>query len=420
MQNQLNEAEIYAERAWRLSPNNKFYLEHLAEIYQENHKFQQALNSYERLIKLNQQNKDDYLFEISTLYLTMRRPADAIRILDEIENRHGISPEISIRKMKIFQLLGQENNMRNELQKLIRKFPNDPAYWAILGELNIQTGRFEEAFENFEKVLSLDSENPMALAIYADFLREKGRLEEARDLYRKVVEIDGSQYHVWEILLVSNLAILDSVGLLQDAEAALEYFPEQPLAYYMLGTAYYFKKDYIMAMQYFEQAATLSMSNRGLLVDIYAHLADIYHHLGNHRKSDENFIKALEIEPDNDMFLNNFAYFLSLRKENLDEAERMARFVVQRNPTNPTYLDTFAWVLYKQGKYEEAKVIIELALRHGGDQEATLLEHFGDILYKLGEKERALEYWEKAQALEYSGASEFLNEKINTQTLIEN
>jgi tetratricopeptide (TPR) repeat protein len=126
------------------------------------------------------------------------------------------------------------------------------------------------------------------------------------------------------------------------------------------------------------------------------------------------------MEPNNDVVLNNFSYYLSLRKENLDEAEQMSRSVVQRNPTNPTYLDTFAWVLYQQGKYTEAKAIMELALGNGGDQEAILLEHYGDILWKSGEKEHALEYWKKAQAMEYSGVSKFLNEKIDTQTLIDN
>jgi tetratricopeptide (TPR) repeat protein len=420
MQNQFNDAEIYAERAWRLSPNNKFYLEHLAEIYQHNHKFPQALQAYERLIKLDPQNEDSYLLETTTLYLMMRRPMDAIRVLNEIERKRGASEELSMHKIRIFQLLGQETNMRNELQKATQKFPSNPVFWAFLGELNLQTGRLQDARENFEKVLSLDPENPMVLAVIADFLRHDGHFEEARDIYRKVVEIDPSQYHVWELLLISNLTMLDSSGLLKDAEAALERFPEQPLVYYMLGTAYHLQKDYIMAMQYLEQAATLSFSNRHLLAQIYGDLGNVYHFLGNHRRSDENFIKALEIEPDNDMFLNNFAYFLSLRRENLDEAERMARFVVQRNPTNPTYLDTFAWVLYKQGKYTEAKTVMELALLHGGNEEAVLLEHFGDILWKLGEKERALEYWKKAEVLESSDVSEFLNEKINTQTLIEN
>jgi len=489
LQNQFNDAEIHAERAWRLSPNNRFYLLHLAEIYTHNHKFQQALNSYQRLIQLDPQNSDGYLLEMANLYLALRRPADAVRVLDSIEKRHGVSEELSMHKIRIFQAAGQETSIRNELQKLIQKFPNEPRYWAVLAELNMQTNRQKEAYENYQKILSLDPtdpyvhlsladyyratsdtvkvfehlilalenprldidfkvaltipfyqilsetgntykmldailsahpNDPKAFALYADFLQRDDRFLEAQEKYRKVTSLDASRYPVWEALLFCNLALLDAEGLLQDAEAALEIFPEQPIIYYMLGTAYNIKKDYVMAMQYLEQTVSLAQTNRGLLMMAHSSLGDVYHFLGNHRKSDENFRKALEIDPNNDITLNNFAYFLSLRGENLEEAEEMSRAVVQRNPTNPTFLDTFAWVLYKQGRYEEAKAIMDLALQNGGEGEAVLLEHYGDILWKVGEKKRALEYWKKAQALDSSDVSEFLNQKIKNQTLIEN
>jgi len=277
----------------------------------------------------------------------------------------------------------------------------------------------ENTYKLLDVILATHPNEPKALALYADFLQRDGRFEEARDKYRKVVLLYGSRYSVWEALLICNLYILDTVGLLQDAQEALERFPEQPMVYYMLGTAYSLKKDYSLAMQYFEQAARLARSNQRLLHQIYASLGDIYHHLGNHRKSDENYRKALEIDPNSVVVLNNFAYFLSLRKENLEEAERMARLACQAEPTNPTFLDTFAWVLYQQGRYEEARAIMELALDNGGDSEAVILEHYGDILWKTGDKECALDFWKKAYELDAEACSDFLREKINTQTLIE-
>jgi tetratricopeptide (TPR) repeat protein len=488
MQNQPIEAEIYAERAYRLSPQNKFYLEHLAYIYRQNNKHTQALNCLERLTKLDSRN-EDYWFEMASLYLILRKPIDAIRIYDSIEKRQGVSDELSMQKIKIYQAINKDVDVRNELQKLIQTFPHETKYWAILAELNMQAKRYDEAFGNYQKILSIDPENayvhlsltdyykarndtakmfeqlvlafenpkldidskvaltlpfynipsqkdntykmldatlsahpedPKALALYADFLQRDSRFSEAREKYRKVVAIDASRYAVWEALLFCNLYLLDTAALLHEAQEALERFPEQPLVYYMLGTAYNIKADYPVAMQYLEQAAQLSQSNKRLLVQIYADLGDVYHHLKNHSKSDQNYRKALEIDRENLTVLNNFAYFLSLRKENLNEAEEMARKACQKAPANPTFLDTFAWVLYRQGKYSEAKAIMELALENGGDQEAVLLEHYGDILWKSNEKERALEYWKQAQTIDEKACSEFLNEKIKTQTLIEN
>jgi len=256
--------------------------------------------------------------------------------------------------------------------------------------------------------------------LYADFLQHDDRFEEARDKYRRVIALDGTQWLVWEALLVMNLILLDTAGMLQDGKAALERFPEQPLGYYMVGTAYHLKRDYVMAMQFLEQAATLAESNPRLLAQIHGDLGTIYHFLSNHEQSDQNFRKALELEPENYTFLNNFAYFLALRRENLEEAERMSLFVVQRNPTNPTFLDTHAWVLFKRGKFDQARIIMELAIEFGGYEHAVILEQYGDILWKTGDKERAVELWKKAQAMKYARSSEFLDEKVRTKTWIGN
>ncbi|MCL2413123.1 MAG: tetratricopeptide repeat protein [Bacteroidales bacterium] len=489
MMNQFSEAEIHAERAWRLSPDNKFYLKHLAAIYRHNNKLTQALSSYERLITLDPRNEDLYLIEIANLNLLLRRPAEAIRILGLLEDRHGVSEEISMQKINIFQALRQEDNIRNELEKLTREFPNNPRFWEFLGDFNVQTGRTDEAYENYRKALSLDSENPFvrlaladfyqlqgdsanffeqlilalenpildidakvaivlpffqilsqkentykmldavlsahpdepkALALYADFLQRDGRYAEARDKYRKVIALDDTRWLVWEALLIMNLIIVDTIGLIEDGKAALERFPEQPLVYYMIGTGYHIKRDYLMAMQFLEQAATLAESNPRLLAQIHGDLGDVYHFLGNHELSDRNYRKALELEPENYTVLNNFAYFLALRRENLEEAERMSLFVVQRNPTNPTFLDTHAWVLFKQGRFDEARIIMELAMEFGGYEQAVILEQYGDILWKTGDKERAVEYWKKAQAMEDTRVSDFLDEKVRTRTLIQN
>ena len=486
IQNQMREVEIYAERAHLLSPQNKYYLEHLAYIYFLNSKYQQALNSLERLTKLDPLN-DDYRLQMANVYLALRKPMDAIRMYDLIEKRRGISDELSMQKIKIYEILGREKEIRNELQRLIQKFPNEPKYWVFLAELDMQTKKYNEAFDNYQKALSKDPgnpytqlslidyyvkindttkmfehmilafqnprlnnvdlkialalpyyeqkentfklldamlsahpEEPKALALYADFLQRDGRYSEAAGIYRNIITIDPSRYVVWEALLLSNLYVLDTIALLHDALEALERFPEQPLVYYMIGTVYNLNADYLMAMRYFEQAVQLAQSNTYFSSQIYGDLGDIYHHLGNHAKSDQNYRKALELNPENTLVLNNFAYFLSLRKEHLEEAEEMARLACLKEPNRPTFLDTYAWVLYQRGKYNEAKTIMEVAFQNGGDKEAVLLEHYGDILWKTGEKERALDFWKQAQALDSKNVSEFLNEKIKTETLIEN
>jgi tetratricopeptide (TPR) repeat protein len=460
----------------------------LAYIYRQNNKNSQALNCFERLIRLDPQN-EDYLYEAANTYILLQKPLDAVRIYDSLEKRYGISDEISMQKIKIYQAVGKDANVREELQNLIREFPNETKYRAIRAQLNMRSKKYKEAYADYMEILSIDPSNayihlsladyyttmkdtakvreemvlafqnpnldidakvtlvlpyyaipsrkaeayamldamlathpkdPKALAVYADFLQRDDRYAEAREKYREINKIDSTKYLIWEALMLCNLNLLDTVALLNDAQEALELFPEQPFIYYVLGAAHNLKGDYLTAVQYLGQGAELAYANKPLQGQFYSYLGDIHHQLDNHAKSDENYRKALEIDPQNVLVLNNFSYFLSLRKEHLNEAERMSRLACQKEPNNPTYLDTFAWVLYQQGKYKEAKNIMELAMRHGGDKEAVLLEHYGDILWKFGDKARALELWKQAKNLDEKACSEFLNDKIQSQNIIEN
>jgi predicted Zn-dependent protease len=114
--------------------------------------------------------------------------------------------------------------------------------------------------------------------------------------------------------------------------------------------------------------------------------------------------------------LNQYSYFLALRKQNLEKAEKMAALLVKNNPDNPTFLDTYAWVLYMREKYKDAKKIIERAV-NSGNANATHLEHYGDILYQLGEIDAAVKQWERARGL--NANSETLNKKIANRKIYE-
>jgi Tfp pilus assembly protein PilF len=122
----------------------------------------------------------------------------------------------------------------------------------------------------------------------------------------------------------------------------------------------------------------------------------------------------LSFNPNNDYVLNNYSYYLSLRKENLDKAERMAAQAVKNQPNNASFLDTYAWVLYMREKYKEARKVMERALAQP-DVSSTLLEHYGDILFQLGDVESAVHQWEKARAL--TSQHDLIDKKIANRKL---
>jgi len=162
---------------------------------------------------------------------------------------------------------------------------------------------------------------------------------------------------------------------------------------------------------------TIFKSEAGL-VDFYVLLGDTYNAIGNFVKSDENYDLALAANPNNAYVLNNFAYYLSLRKEKLDQAEKMAQMAVELEPEQYNYQDTYGWVLFQAEKYEEAAKWLKLAVNNGGDINGEIIEHYGDALFKTGDVDEALKQWKRAKQV--GAASELIDEKINNGSYIEN
>ena len=115
--------------------------------------------------------------------------------------------------------------------------------------------------------------------------------------------------------------------------------------------------------------------------------------------------------------MNNYRYYLSLRADSLDKAERMSLLSNTLQPNTSSFQDTYAWILYKNAKYADAKIWLEKALENGAKNNGTILEHYGDVLYKLGDTEKAFEYWQKAK--QTGESSEFLDKKIADKQLYE-
>ena len=159
------------------------------------------------------------------------------------------------------------------------------------------------------------------------------------------------------------------------------------------------------------------VDNKNLLLEFYSSLAETYHSTNQHKLSDKYYEKALDVDSNNVFVLNNYSYYLSLRKIRLEKAKAMSFKCNQIAPDNGTYQDTYAWILYSLGEYIEAREWILKALLNGGEKSAVIVEHYGDILYKLGDFEGALDQWKKSKEL--GGESQFLIQKINDKKLYE-
>jgi tetratricopeptide (TPR) repeat protein len=232
----------------------------------------------------------------------------------------------------------------------------------------------------------------------------------------KALEIDADNPSLWGQLLVYHLQASEFKKLIETSKKAIEFFPLVPEMYLFNGIGYISDKNAKEAISPLQTGVELVVENPILESEFYQLLGDAFNQTKDYKKSDDAYNKSLEINPNNELVLNNYAYYLSLRKENLEKAAEMAKKANDLSPNSASYQDTYAWVLFQQENYTEAKVWILKALNQN-DVSAEVFEHAGDIFYKNNEVDQALVYWKKA--LEKSGDSETLKKKISNKKIVE-
>ena len=185
------------------------------------------------------------------------------------------------------------------------------------------------------------------------------------------------------------------IALCRDAR---QYNPDEMAFYYYQGIAYFQKGQLDDALDAFQNGISVitQESDPEIVSDFYAVMGDIYHQKGMEREAFAAYDSCLVWKDDNIGCLNNYAYYLSVKGERLKDAEQMSKRTIVKEPNNATYLDTYAWILFRLHRYDEAKTYIDRTLENDPDSASVLLEHAGDIYYYAGEKEKALEFWQKA------------------------
>ena len=486
---QYSDAGNYAQKAVILNPDNLWYQLFLAEVSQLNGKLKETIAIYEKISEKNPENLD-YLYQLAALYLAIEKYSDAINVYNKIEIKIGITEEISVQKEKIYLQLNNNSKAREELEALIKAYPDESKYLSVLAEFYMANKMPDKALELYQKIALIDPKNPyihMSMAdyyrktgdnakafeelklgfanpdlnidakinillsfytlnqmynelkvqaftlakilvathpdeakshsVYADLLLQDKKTAEARDEFLVVVKLDSSRYVIWEEVLQLDLQLSKFDHLSITGKTVMELFPEQPIPYILAGIADYQLKEYEKALKVLNTGAKLVINNDELLSQFYMYLGDNYHALKKTEESDKAYEKSLALQDSNAYVLNNYSYYLSVRNENLDKAETMAKRAVTLEPENASFQDTYGWVLFRLGKYEEAKTWVYKSIQSKEVPSGEVLEHYGDILFKLGDSVQALDYWQKAKAK--GQASEFIDKKIADKKLYE-
>lgn len=452
------EQKQYAEAAqvyndlMRNVPDTEQYLFSLADLYLSQAKYDDALKTYDRIEK-----KYGALEQLSVnrqqIYLRQKNVGKAIAEGEKLIAANPTEIRYQLAQAELYNASQKPDLAIETINKALRLEPGNPFAHLMLSDLYRQKGNAAEsekqvklafastdldidtkvrilvdfirqlpnpaiegiALELADLTIDAHPEEAKAYAVAGDLQTIVGKKENARGNYLKAVKLDDSHFKIWQQIVLIDAELSQADSLVIHSEQALELFPNQAVFWFYNGTGHLIEKNYQKAVKALEHGKRLSSSEPELVAQFNAQLGDSYNSLKDYKKSDEAYEAVLTFDPDNEHVLNNYSYFLSLRGEQLPKAKTMAKRLVDKHPANPTYLDTYAWVLYKMEDYNGALTYLEKAVAFSED--ATIVEHYGDVLYKLGKREEAVRQWQKAKLK--GEASAFIDRKIKDQKLYE-
>ncbi len=476
-----------ARRARQLDSTNKWYHRFFGQALLTARKYDEALEVYQQLCKVDPQEPNNYRI-LTALYELHKKPYMALITLDSAEIRFGRIPVLSAMKRHLLVTTHQTDKAIKEAQAIVAEAPYEQQHHIALADLYAIAGKdslaqvqydvawkidstslemqmaleafygnkkdyrslleitrklflseklpVEEKIKRFEHLTASTSfyrqyypqlnglistlairypQNKRVATLYAKHLIASGELERALDLYKSHTNTTPPDEEFFQqvINIESYLQRPDSVA--KYVNRALQLFPDRPDFHILKGNIFHYTKRYDEAVAAYKQSLQFADTD-SLRSVIWNQIGDAYQYQKEQIQNDslakpaarkklaqkaakacyDAYERSLRYNKDNILTLNNYAYFLSLDSVALERALVMSSRVVELTGSNPTYLDTHAWVLFKLGRTDEAKRIMQQAIALDGQKSTELLVHYGDILFALKEYFLAETYWRKA------------------------
>lgn len=368
-------------------PTNLRYKAMLAEAYFQNKKLDLAKAEFSELEKMN---IDEGLVYLSLAEYHRAVDAQYYNYFAMLEKAFSCDDESLTYKLKM-QILNQllpiarnDDYIKVQIKRLAsiveKQYPSDVALSALKADIAMMNNDYKSVQQNL-----ID-----------------------------IVAEDKSSYEIWEHLMNIDYHLQDFDNLYAHSKEASELFPNMLTVYQYYVVAAYLKKEFREVVEAVDYASMLSLDNQQVMIDLLSMQGDAYNALKNFHKADSVYEYILFKDADFESVLNNYSYNLAVRGEKLDKALEMSTHLVEINPSSPTFIDTHAWVLYKNGKLDEALKFMDDAIAKDATN-AVYYDHRGDIKFSLGRKDEAVMDWEKA--LELDPENSEIEEKVRKKSL---
>lgn len=369
------------------APEEAKYYGILAELYAANNMDSEAIDTYQKALKIDPDNAYINL-SLSEYYRQKRDYPKGFIYLEKAFNSEELDIDSKVKILLSYYVVSEKSE---ELK--------------------------QQSLALCDVLIKAHPKEAKAYSVAGDFYYRDKKLEKSKEYFSKAVEIDKSKYVIWNQLLIIESELQQFTEMIKHGKEAVELFPNEPTVYLLLGIAYLQEKNPQEALIVLNQGKNMIIDNKPLLGQFYANIGDAYYRTKQMEQSDEAYEEALKINPNDTYVLNNYAYYLSLRNVKLDKAEEMSKKSNELERDNASYNDTYGWILYGLGKYEDAKLWLEKAVANGAANNAVILEHLGDVYYRLNNNDIAMDYWIKAKKA--GTGSDNLERKINEKKLIE-
>ncbi|MCQ2360049.1 MAG: tetratricopeptide repeat protein [Paludibacteraceae bacterium] len=461
----LNAAISGYEKLLKRYPDHEGDIYDLAGLYVRAGEYKKAIQTYERLERLIGTDRYVSLSKVS-VYLEQKDKKSAIKTIDRLieempldASLHAYKGDIymdmkeielakecylkslaldslngyAIESLYIYYIrTGEEDKAAEYLKKIFTstdiQFSTKKQYLNQIVKYTAATKRpFYEIEPYYKAMLEAESENAEARLLYADYLINMKRPDEAIEELRSAIYVNPQCKECWEYLLYQVAESADSVMVEKTLADAMDAIPESADFYYYSGVWNYGGGNKEEALSYLLKADSIvtASGNKELTDDnrktLWNYLFTYYYESGDKERYYHYLEKSINAFPDDVMTLNNYAYILAVNNDDIEKAEKLSKKTIEKEPLNYTYLDTYAYILMRQGKLTYAKFYIEQAMEYMKPApDAVVYEHYGDILFKTGNPDKAMEMWQKAYGMEREGLDkDKLKQKIETKQYVE-
>lgn len=386
--------------------------------------------AYNELHTLVQKHPYDtnYKVMMGNWLLNNERGKEALQMFNNVikEDKDNVLAQLSL--LDYYKMQQQDSLYRRQMSTVLLN-PNTPddakatVIRQFIGENEEAGGDSTEVLNMFHKMLAQKQTSATTLQLLAAYMKLKQMPQDSiTPVWRKILSIAPDDAATRLQLIMEEWKDNDYPEMIEQGKAAIQYNPDEMGFYYLLGAAYYHEDKEDEALDVFNKgiAYIKKDSSPELVTDLYAIMGDILFSKGEKEQAYKAYDNSLKWKSDNYGCLNNYAYYISKDGENLEKAEKMSFKTIQAEPHNTTYLDTYAWILFMEKRYEEAKIYIEQAMKNEKKEEesAVIAEHAADIYSMTGDTTKAIELWKKALNMKDCSNKALIEKKLKLKKYI--